>query len=240
MYTVSFTEYVPTPRYDGLHWDTIKIEEGVTEDGPWVLIDTIDIPLDEDPENPQARSFTTHNGTVPAAWYRVSFIDEAGDVLYTDPVQNVPSTIIDYRPTVGDVGRKVMSRTKDKYGNVTGVFSSDTSPTAAQVGLIIDDVLTEVTDVIGDEVPAPLRDDAANVLALRAAMQIELDFFTDQVNTGRSIYPQLHEQYKEALASLQKQVQNFEDGETGVVSSSPATGPSYGFPTDKAWMTRRW
>ena len=234
MSIVTFQDYMPTPRYDGTPWTRVLIEEAATEEGPWTQIDDILlVPADTDPTQPRARSFTTQNGTLIEGWYRVTFKDAAAHLLLTDPVQNIPGSDINFRPTITEVARKIMSRTRDRYGNLVGTFTQNTQPTDTQAAGIITGVLTEIADYIGDEVPEAFRDDAANVAAIRAAMQIELDFYSDQVNTGRSIYPQLKEQYEEALLALTKAMSSDDPNTPGVDPSSvTATGASFGFPAE--------
>lgn len=238
---VSFQDFVPPPRYDGLPWTKVKIEESALFTGPWTQIDLFNIvPVDTDPSSPTSRRFTTDNAVVPQGWYRISFIDAAGDTIVVNPIQNVPTSDINYKPNVGRVARKNLSRTKDQYGNVRETFTSDTTPTDTQVINIIDDVSTEVADVIGDTVPAALIDDASDVLALRTAMQVELNYFSDQVNTGRSIYPQLKEQYEKALAALTKQIEMFDvDGNVVVDDGGASLSPAFAFPQPMSWLTRR-
>jgi hypothetical protein len=87
---VSFVSYTPPQRFDTLPWTHVQIEEAPTSTGSWAVIDTLALsPLDVDPTNPQARSFTTANGTTTDQWYRISFVD-AGLHLSepTQPVQN--------------------------------------------------------------------------------------------------------------------------------------------------------
>src|SRR5262245_8509384 len=89
---VSFVDYTPAPRYDGEPWAEVDIQEAADDDGPWVLLETIPLsPLDADPENPAARSFTTELAGDGALWYRLIFRDGDGDEQQpTLPVQNVP------------------------------------------------------------------------------------------------------------------------------------------------------
>jgi hypothetical protein len=150
--------------------------------------------------------------------------------------------VTDYTPTAAQVAANVMSRTRDSFGNLAGTFNANTTPTDTQVDAVVGAVINEVADEIGDDIPQPLFDDAASVVAKRAAMQVELDFFPEQVNTGRSIYPQLNDQYKTALASLKKQVVQIESGDTATVDAADvATGASMGgFPDSQCWDTRRW
>ncbi len=93
-YIVSFDDYTPAPRFDGLPWTDVRIEEGTTSTGPWTQIDDIALsPLDPDPANPVARSFTTPNGTAPDLWYRVIFADAAMDTSLPSPaIPNLSSS----------------------------------------------------------------------------------------------------------------------------------------------------
>jgi hypothetical protein len=207
MNTVSFTDYTPPARFDGVAWTIIKINESAVADGPWNLIDTQDItPVDTDPSHPAARSFTTDNATLVQGWYQILFEDPSGSFVASEPIQNLPEPQAEWMPTVQQVADMIISRTKDKYGNEVGTFNADTRPTDTQVIQLINIEADRVSDVIGDDIPQPLWDDAAGVVAERTAMQIELDYYSEQVNTGRSIYPQLKELYEEDLQRLSSQV----------------------------------
>lgn len=87
---VTFLDYQPPQRFDGIPWTAARIEEAATEDGAYSLIETVALaPLDADPTEPAYRSFTTENGTAPAYWYRVVFADADGDLSQaTAPVHN--------------------------------------------------------------------------------------------------------------------------------------------------------
>lgn len=231
MTVVTFEDYTPIPRFDGTPWSGITIQEAATPDGPWTNIDTQALsPLDSDPRSPASRSFTTDNATLSAGWYLITFTDSIGNQLPTVPVQNVPPEQGDWYPSVKQVANKILSRTRNSVGQLAGTFNASTEPTDTQTRSIIGDVITEVADVIGDEIPPELWDDAQNVVALRAAMQIELDFYSDQVNTGRSIYPQLKEQYERALESLAGAVSRAQEGDGSVTSAGAGTEPKYDFP----------
>lgn len=90
---VSFRNWKPPARYDDLPWTEVLVQEAALEAGPWpgTLVDTIALdPLDDDPADPDARSFTTDNGTTDALWYRLVFRDAAlATSAPTDPIQNV-------------------------------------------------------------------------------------------------------------------------------------------------------
>lgn len=148
-------------------------------------------------------------------------------------------SVSDYTPTKDLVARKVQSRTRDQFGNLAGTFSATTTPTDTNVTAIIGDVITEVADVIGDDIPTALFDDAKNVVALKAAMQVELDFFPDQVNTGRSIYPQLSDQYEKALVRLTRAITMSEAGDGTVDDAGASLRPSYSFPKPTITLDRK-
>jgi hypothetical protein len=215
-YVVSFTEFMPPPRFDSISWNSVQIEEAVTVDGPYTVIDTVSIPTDSDPAHPAERSFTTSLATLQSGWYRMTFLDGLGN---RGPVASMEAIAVGesgFLPAVSDVGLEILSRTRDQYGNLIGTFNADTSPNDTQVLGIIDQVAPLVGDAIGDTIPGAMYDDARKLIAIRAAMQIETSFFSDQVNTGRSIYPQLKEQYELELARLQKQLALMSQGNSDV------------------------
>jgi hypothetical protein len=101
---VSFQEYTPPARFDSVAWSEIRIEESDTDevstDTVWTQIDAITItPVDPDPSQPAARSFSTPNGSDTLnLWYRVIYADASSDTSPpTDPVQNLP--IVAYATT---------------------------------------------------------------------------------------------------------------------------------------------
>lgn len=89
---VTFVDYTPTPRFDATPWTDVEIQEGTTDDGPWVTLETVTLsPVDADPENPATRSFTTELASDALdLWYRLLFIDGSGDEQQPSlPIQNV-------------------------------------------------------------------------------------------------------------------------------------------------------
>ena len=102
---VTFERYVPVPRYDGLPWTHVRIEEAATEDGTYAEIETIALsPVDDDPTDPQARSFTTELANDGELWYRIVFVDANNDeAAPTDPIQNTDE--IDAYATVTELAR---------------------------------------------------------------------------------------------------------------------------------------
>lgn len=87
---VSFTGWTPPSRYDELPWTEVRVEEAATEDGVYAQIDVVALdPVDTDPSDPQARTFTTELGTAAYQWYRLVWADANGDTsIPTEPIQN--------------------------------------------------------------------------------------------------------------------------------------------------------
>lgn len=136
----------------------------------------------------------------------------------------------DYTPDVDLVARKIMSRTRDQYGNHVGTFTEVTHPTDIEVAAIIDDYITDLAIMIGDDIPQALFDDAANVASIGSAMFVELNFFPDQIDTGRSTYPALKELYEKKLADLISAVTNAIANDGEILVSGGSGYPNYKFP----------
>lgn len=90
MEVVTFSGFIPPPRFDSIPWTELRIEEAPTEDGPWTQIDVQALnPVDADPADPATRSFTTELATGEGLWYRIIFADASGDTtLPTTPLLN--------------------------------------------------------------------------------------------------------------------------------------------------------
>ena len=91
---VSFTGWTPPARYDDLPWTEVRIEESATEDGSYTQIDVVTLdPVDTDPEDPQARTFTSEEGTTAYQWYRLVWADADGDTsIPTEAIQNTDAS----------------------------------------------------------------------------------------------------------------------------------------------------
>ena len=82
---VTFEDYRPIERYDGLPWESARIEE--LQGDLYTQIDLITLdPIDADPTNPQRRNLTTANASDDGIWYRVVFVDAAGAESVTEGV----------------------------------------------------------------------------------------------------------------------------------------------------------
>jgi len=227
---VSFYDVQPIPRYDGIRWTNVTIGEAAGQDGPFTIIDNITLtPVDIDPAHPMVRQITTEHAVLDAGWYQLTFVDASGDIQQpVVPLWDSPDANQAWLCTVYDVALKDLSRTRDSFGNMVGTFNQLTFPTDDQVVAMIQRLGPAVADAIGDVIPTAFYDDAQNVLATRVAMQIELDYYPDQVNTGRSIYPQLEKMYETELTRLQTAITSSSGGD--VSPSAPAGRAQWAFP----------
>jgi hypothetical protein len=225
---VTFEDYTPIPRFDATPWTRIRIEESAAAAGPWTILETQDLdPLDLDPAHPATRAFSTGNATLEHGWYKVSFLDAAGNILPTSPIQNTRD--LEWRPGLHQVGAIAMARTRDSMGNETGTFTADTRPTDDQVQRLIDQAVNDIRDEIGIDVPDDLVEKAQQLTALRAVMYIELTYFANEVAQQKSAYPQIRELFKEALPRLQRAIDREEMGGDPADETS-GNHPFYSFP----------
>jgi hypothetical protein len=97
----------------------------------------------------------------------------------------------DWEPTVADIGRKLRSRTKDTNGDEVGTFTSATRPDGDEVAAIIREETTAIAGFVGPDIPISLYGVARTAALNRIAARIELDYFPEQIPTGRSPYEQL-------------------------------------------------
>lgn len=151
----------------------------------------------------------------------------------------------DYTPDVADVASYILSRTKTAGGDEAGTFnpasaintSAQTRPTSENVTEIIEQALGKISGKIGPDILEVYWPDARRLTALYAAMLTELKYWPEQVNTGRSTYPQLKELFDEDWAEFLDVLGIGEDQ-----PASPDAGfPSYGgFPETAIGMETAW
>lgn len=124
----------------------------------------------------------------------------------------MPST--DYRPTVAQVGAILRARTVAGMSGEQGTFTADTRPTADQVETLIDLALADVSIRVGADVPDETWGSLASVVALRAAMRVELSYFPEQIGTNRpSPYVALADVYERELAAAVEGVRQAGSGD---------------------------
>lgn len=142
---LSLDEYRPSPRYDSLPWTEARIEEGTASVGPWSLIDTIALlPVDADPSNPAARSFTTQNASDGELWYRIIFADADGDIGQpTFPVQN----LLNPRPvyaSVSELAAILRVNVSQRHASLLRVLEAAAAEIDSEIG---------TADITGAELP---------------------------------------------------------------------------------------
>lgn len=142
----------------------------------------------------------------------------------------------DYTPDVDQVGALLRARTKDANGNEAGTFTDDTRPTedgaASTIAIAVNQVATRIGKTIPDD--EELRAQASALVALRAALLIELTYFPEQIGSNQSPYTQLKALYDEELPLMVQALADYDaDPTTGIVGEGM---PSYAFPADAGGM----
>lgn len=206
---VSFIDFQPIPRFDGIPWTHVKIEEGPASVGPWTQIaDITFVPVDPDPANPLVRNFTTEMATLDAGWYKITFIDATGDSQQpVVPIYNDLETARSFTPTVSEVGALLRARTKDNLGNELGTFTGATRPTNSEALELINQAADDVLAGIDDDVPFGAQRYVRDAIRLQAAMRVELSYFPEMVGSNRSAYEQYQQMYEASMKNIEKAVQ---------------------------------
>lgn len=106
------------------------------------------------------------------------------------------------KPTTLDVGAILRARTKDLTGVELGDFTTDTRPTGDEVLRLIDMAYAEVVGNVGANLYEPCASSAMTLIAVRAAMWIELSYWPEQVRSDRSAYTELAAQWTSAIPAL--------------------------------------
>lgn len=160
------------------------------------------------------------------------------------------ASLPDWGPTVDQVAAYIRARTKTQGGDEAGTFNpaaewetnegKGTRPTQENVEQAIANSVGSMIGTIGLEIDGKYHDQARRVAALKTAMLIELTYWPEQVNTGRSTYPQLKELYDQEWENLLTAMGISTDTGGGAVPAD-AGFPSYGgFPTTAIGMETPW
>lgn len=235
LHVVPFVHYTPPDRDDGQAWRTVRIEESAAVAGPWTVIDTITLsPLDTDPAAPAPRSFSTEAATLAAGWYRVTFLDAAAREAPFRPVYSGASIA----PALADIARAMRSRLADAGGQPVAMFSATTRPTREDVEGFIRSGVRAVRLKVG-AVQDEIADDAREVVELYAAARAELASWPEQTGNTASPYSALMDEYKAALADLEKSSQEIGEGrEPG--AAGDVGMPVSSFPLPSIDYTQGW
>lgn len=250
-YVVRFRRYRPSPRDDTLKWTQAVIEQsapdGTTgEPTTWTQIEVKPIPDYPDPLAPPYMNATTELGTLQPGWYRIVFKDLTGDKEETAPQWYTGG--ISPRPSTKDVAVHIKNRTVDAGNNFLGDFTATTPVTDAEVDELIVKAENRVLRRIDKDpnIPIPTESQQAvkDLIALYAAMLVELTKYSEQVARGTSPYPQLKELFDETLQEVREDI-------LGVAAAATVTGSTvlpwyaggsgtahYSFPDDVGGMIR--
>jgi len=144
---------------------------------------------------------------------------------------------------VSDVAAIVPTRAYDaSAGEILPTFTSSTTPTAAQVGGIIDGITTEIMGRLGEvpvQLATPVREGggpadtpAGHCAAVGSAAAVELQFYPDQQGGSGSPAAMLEARYQRLLERLAGAAANI--GDDGTPAADVATAPDYAFPASVA------
>jgi hypothetical protein len=167
---ITFDNYKPQPREDGIPWSVIVIQESADGFSAWNEIDRFPIdPVDVDPAQPAPRSFTTENGTLVNGWYQIQFLDVSGNIAITEPRQNVIATEI--MASLDDINANL-------DGDIVVATADNTKYIQVSVARVIRAYLSRIIDntiiyawTTPDLTPDPIRESAAKLIAAQLYME---------------------------------------------------------------------
>lgn len=197
--------------------------EATLDNAPTGLTGTLgvaiyDTPADEDPivarttagiaESPAGSGLYAVTLTAPddSGTYSVVWDDGDGNYAREDLIVSStwePVTATDITPTLDEVGALIKARTRDDDGNELGTFTDDTRPTGDEVTDFVTFAVSEVTLRIpaSGDLPDALIAYARRLVAIRAAMSVELSFDPDRTGDDTA-YARLKEWYDTGMAGL--------------------------------------
>lgn len=137
-------------------------------------------------------------------------------------VPTLPSDVSEFTPSTREVAAFIKNRTVDEFNNFVGDFTNETTVTAEEVAKIVDQaeelVLRRLKLPPAPEAP-PLPQETVeavrNLIALLSASIVELTKFGEQIQTGRSPYPQLRELFDMMLGWLATDILGETPGDAG-------------------------
>lgn len=141
----------------------------------------------------------------------------------------------DYKPTIEQIGALLYERTADSVGNKLGTFTETTRPTATNVSSIIERAVGTVSSTVGNEIPESCWEMARSLVALRAAMLIEVSFFPEQIRADKSPFESYRKMYEFDLADLRKAVAEAGSGEEPGSADNMAE-VEYAYPEDNGGL----
>lgn len=150
-------EDVRAPRRgDNVPWTHVLVEESLSASGPWTQIDALPW-TDPTPDTVAPTLVTTALATLEVGWFRLRWQDGNGvKSPATDPVLMDGSTVVPWRPTLGDVAALIPEYTRGRLldagvnaGRVRYEFGADTTPPASAVAGFISAACETVAGRVG-------------------------------------------------------------------------------------------
>jgi hypothetical protein len=113
------------------------------------------------------------------------------------------ASTVEFLPDPLDVASVLTARTYLESGEEAREFTTETRPTEGQVQTLIYQAGNEVAAKLGQEIADDtLRAYARELVAIRAAMGVELSYFPEQANSEDAVYDQLKDLYESGLDAL--------------------------------------
>lgn len=205
-YVISFKNYVPSSRSDGIKWTGGIVQQApdaTDEPGTWSTIDTFVIADYPDPTVPPVINYSTHLATIAEGWFRLAFTDPGAGQEFTLPLWYSTSSA---RPNTRDVAAYIKNRTVDSNNNFVGDFTDNTAVTKDEVEELIikgeDRILRRLDLDPNEPLPTESLPAIRDMISLYAAMLTELTKYSEQVAVGRSPYPHLKQLFDDQLPEL--------------------------------------
>lgn len=210
-FVIPFRGYRPSPRSDGIKWINAHAQEAApgaqNEPGAFATVESIPIPDYPDPTNPPVLNLTTDLGTLRPGWYRLRFTDTGTGEEFTAPRWWGAEG---YRPSTRQVALHIKNRTVDDLNNFIGDFTDETVVTGDEVEELIvkaEQRILRRLDVDSNEViPTESHQAISEVIALYAAMLVELTKFGEQIQANRSPYIHLRDLFIDQMKELLEDV----------------------------------
>ena len=163
-------------------------------------------------ESPAGSGIYTATLSAPsdAGSYVVVFYDSVGDVYGAGnlvvqqtgtPGEPIPGAEA-WTPTAADVALILPARTKDTNGTEVGAWTADTRPTREAVESIIEIVAGLYPECVNADLASDKLPLARHVLAIRAAIYVEVGYFPEQIGTERSPVGTLTSLFDSLMATL--------------------------------------
>lgn len=223
-FVISIKNLRPSGRQDNILWTAATIEQSADADGVptggFSTVETFPITTYPDPTEPPTLALTTDQATAIPGWYRVKFTDPGPGIEYTAPLF---FDVNRYRPSTKRVASYIDNRTVDTNNNYQHDFTDTTIVTKDTVEELISTseeyVLRKLDQDPNVVIPVESQQAVSNLIALYAAMLVELTKFSEQIQANRSPYPFLKQLFDEQWPTVVEDV-------TGIAPDTGTGGTS--------------